>query len=80
MGSAVDFEPRSRVHKSDIKTKKERCGTSRHFNEKCLCSTSSFDMCKSLNRFTRNTHQNLKKCFGIKKDTGKVNYSQLPLG
>ena len=42
MASAVDFKPRSRVHKSDIKTKKERCGTSRHFNEKCLCLASSF--------------------------------------
>ena len=40
IGSAVDFKPRFRVHKSDIKTKKKRCGTSRYFNEKCLCSTS----------------------------------------
>ena len=80
MGSAVDFKPRSRVHKSDIKTKKERCGTSRHFNKSAYVRLLLLDMCKSLNRFTRNTHQNLKKCFGIKKDTGKVNYSQLPLG
>ena len=42
IGSAVDFKPSFRVHKSDIKTKKERSGTSRHFNEKCLCSTSPF--------------------------------------
>ena len=40
--SAVDFKPCFRVHKSDVKTKKERCGTSKHFNEKCLCSTSPF--------------------------------------
>ena len=46
IGSAVDFKPRFRVHKSDIKTKKERCGTSRHFNEKCLCSTSPFGYVK----------------------------------
>ena len=46
IGSAVDFKPRFRVHKSDIKTKKERCGTSRHFNEKCLCSTSLFGYVK----------------------------------
>ena len=37
--SAVDFKPRFRVDKIDIKTKKERCGTSRYFNEKCLCPT-----------------------------------------
>ena len=46
IGSAVDFKPRFRVQKSDIKTKKERCGTSRHFNEKCLCSTSLFGYVK----------------------------------
>ena len=41
-----------------------------------------FDMLKfkSLNRFIRKTHQILKKCFGIEEDTGKVNYSQLPMG
>ena len=42
IGFAVDFGPRFRVHKSDIKTKKEHCVTSRHFNEDCLCSTSPF--------------------------------------
>ena len=46
IGSAVDFRPVFMVHKSDIKTKKERCGTSRHFNEKCLCSTSLFGYVK----------------------------------
>ena len=46
IGSAKDFKLRFRVHKSDIKTKKERCGTSRHFNEKCLCSTSPFGYVK----------------------------------
>ena len=45
-GSAVDFKPRYRVHKSDIKTKKEPCVTSRHFIEKCLCSTSPFGYVK----------------------------------
>ena len=46
IGSAVDFRPCIRVHNSDIKTKKERCGTSRHFNKKCLCSTSDFGYAK----------------------------------
>ena len=36
IGSAVDFKPRFRVHKSNIKTKKE----------KCWCSTSPFGYVK----------------------------------
>ena len=36
IGSAIDFKARFRIHKSDIKTKKDRCGTARHFNNKCF--------------------------------------------
>lgn len=32
---AINFKNRFRLHKSDIKTKKYRCGTARHFNNKC---------------------------------------------
>ena len=35
IGSAIDFKVRFRIHKSDLKTKKDRCGTARHFNTKC---------------------------------------------
>ena len=35
IGSALNFKSRFRVHKSDIKTNKDRCGTARHFNNKC---------------------------------------------
>ena len=35
IGSAIDFKTRFRIHKSDIKTKKDRWGTVRHFNTKC---------------------------------------------
>ena len=35
IGSAIDFKARFRIHKSDIKTKKDRCGTAWHFNTKC---------------------------------------------
>ena len=35
VGSAIDFKTRFRIHKSDIKTKQDRCGTARHFNNKC---------------------------------------------
>ena len=30
--SALDFKSRFRIHKSDIKTKKDRCRTARHFS------------------------------------------------
>ena len=32
IGSAIDFKARFRIHKSDIKTKKDRCGTTSQFN------------------------------------------------
>ena len=35
VGSAIDFKKRFRIHKSDINTKKDRCGIARHFNDKC---------------------------------------------
>ena len=35
VGSAVNFKTRFRIDKSVIKTKKERCGSPRHFNSKC---------------------------------------------
>ena len=35
IGSAIDFKVRFRIHKSDRKTKKDRCGTTMHFNTKC---------------------------------------------
>ena len=47
IGSAVDFKPRFWVHKSVIKTKKNRWGASRHFNEKCLRSISPFGYAKA---------------------------------
>ena len=35
IGAGTDFKATFRIHKSDIKIKKERCGTGRHFNSKC---------------------------------------------
>ena len=34
VGSAIDFKKRSSIHKSDINTKKDRCGVARHFTNK----------------------------------------------
>ena len=35
VGSAINVKQRFRIHKSDIITKKDRCGTANHFNNKC---------------------------------------------
>ena len=46
VGSAVKFKTRFRIHKSDIKTKKERCGSARYFNSKCYHDTKPFQYLK----------------------------------
>ena len=40
IGSALNFKQRFRIHKSDIKTNKDRCGTARHFNNICCHPTN----------------------------------------
>ena len=35
IGSVLNFEQWFRIHKSKIKTNKDRCGTARHFNNVC---------------------------------------------
>ena len=42
VGSAIKFKTRFRIHKFDIKTKKDRCGTHRHFNKKSCNSSNPF--------------------------------------
>ena len=42
VGSATKFKSRFRIHKSDKKTKKDRCVTTRHFNYKCCHSSNPF--------------------------------------
>ena len=39
---AITFKSRFRIHKSDIKAKKDRCGTARHFNNKYFDSSDPF--------------------------------------
>ena len=41
VGSATFFKQRFRIHKSDVKTKKDRCGTARHFNSICCHPNNS---------------------------------------
>ena len=40
VGSAINFEQRFKIHKSDIKTYKDRCDTTSHLNNKC-CSPNN---------------------------------------
>ena len=40
VGPSINFKQRFRIHKSDIKTNKDRSGTARHFNNKC-CSPNN---------------------------------------
>ena len=42
VGSAIKFKSRFRIHKSNIKTKKDCCGTARHFNNKCCNFSNPF--------------------------------------
>ena len=35
VGLAINFKQKFRIHKSDIKTNKNGCGTARHSNNKC---------------------------------------------
>ena len=35
IGSALNFKQQFRIHKSKIKTNKDRCGTAKHFNNVC---------------------------------------------
>ena len=46
VGSALYFKSIFRIHKSDIKTKKDRCGTARHFNTKCTDSSNRHKLLK----------------------------------
>ena len=39
VGSATNFKSRFRIHESDIKTNKDRCGTAKHFN--CMCKNGN---------------------------------------
>ena len=44
----LDFKSRFRIHKSDIKTKKDRRGTARHFNTKCTDSSNPKKFLKAM--------------------------------
>ena len=58
-GSAIKFKSRFRIHKYDRKTKKDCCGTARHFNNE-WCRFSSLFVCLRI--------QLIEKVYGIYDD------------
>ena len=42
VGSALNFKEQFRIHKSDIKTNKDRCATARHFSNICCDPTNRY--------------------------------------
>ena len=42
VGCGLNFKNRFRVRESNVKTKKEGCGTTRHFNNICSHSSNAF--------------------------------------
>ena len=75
VGSAINFKQIFRIHKSDIKTNKDRCGTARHFNNKC-CSPNNkhaYLKVRSLNRHLIIISVVLKIYYGNEKNIGRQN-------
>ena len=71
--SAIKFKSRLRIHKSDIETKKDRCGTARHFNNKCCNSSNPFIYLRALRKYIVSLMIVILKIFyGIKKNIGII--------
>ena len=76
VGSAVMFKTRFHIHNSDIKTKKERCGSARYFNSKCYHDINPFQHLKV--QLIEQVHCNdLENIEDILWDTEKYWQSQL---
>ena len=75
VGSATSFKQRFRSHKSDIKTKKDRCGTARQFNSICCYPINHHGYLKVqlIEQVLCNASKDIKK-YGSVKNTGNVNY------
>ena len=60
VGSATSFKQRFHIHKSDIKTKKDRCGTAKHFNSICCHPINLHDYLKV--HFIEQVFRDSSKC------------------
>ena len=76
LSSAVKFKTRFCIHKSDIKTKKERCGRARHFNSKCYHDSNPFQylQVQFFEQVHSNSLKNVKDILWERKSTGSPSY------
>ena len=76
VGSAIKFKCRFRFQKSGIKTKKDRCGTARHCNNKCCNSSNPFVYLRVqlIESIASMMIVILKIFYGIEKNIGSPNY------
>ena len=78
VGSATKFNSRFRIHKSDIKTKKDCCGTARHFNKKCYHSSNLFVYLHvQLTEEVYCIYDDNKVFYATEKNIGNPNYLQM---
>ena len=77
--SATKFKSRFRIHKSDQKTKKDRCGTARYFNDQCCHFSNLFVYSRF--RLIEDTGfmmtAILKIFYGTEKNIGSPNYLKM---
>ena len=76
-GSAINFRQRFRNHKSDINTYEDRCGTARHFNNKCWSPNNKHAYLKVqiIEKVFNNLLSSvLRIYYGNEKNTGRRNY------
>ena len=74
IGSATDFMAIFRILKSDIKTKKDRCGTARHFNNKCSVVQNPHRFLQVQLIESVVSHLDLKMSFGKRRNTDNVGF------
>ena len=75
VGSASNFKNRFRIHKTKIKIKKDRYGTSNNFNEKCVSSSIMVSFKSRLKKMLKITlpTTTLMTFFVKEKHIGKIN-------
>ena len=76
VGLAAKFKTRFGIPKSDIKTKKERYVSTRHFNGKCYHDTNPFQYLKVqlIKLVHSNNLDNIEDVYGTGRSTGTPSY------
>ena len=75
--SAAKFKTRFRIHKSDIKTEKERCGSARHLNSKYYLDNNPFQYKLKVQLIEQVQINNLENIEDVLWDREKYWQSQL---